>query len=202
MRHDISHEGVVKNVVFNSCLEAWVVHMLTNSIQCFFLPILQITFFIFFFLFFTCLPLDCLVMLRLTKCTTTMFRLHVCFWRFWDVRSRTLWQSHLTRLRTIFWIIWLVQLPKFFQTSLSYFNLGFITCCLNKNTLLIILVYFFPNYKSLSITFYLNLHKHKYYNQNLPCRSGHQQLVHKVWESASIFLPAASRWRCSSAQEL
>lgn len=104
--------------------------------------------------------------------------------------------------RTIFIIIWLVQLPKIFQTSLSYFNLVFITVSTKILYESFLFIYLFTIYKSLSIHFYLNLHKYKYYNHNLPCRSGHQQLVHKVWESASIFLPAASRWRCSSAQEL
>lgn len=47
-----------------------------------------------------------------------------------------------------------------------------------------------------------NTHYSRYTTLTLPCSSGHQQLLHRVSESASIFLPAASRWRCSSAQEL
>lgn len=47
-----------------------------------------------------------------------------------------------------------------------------------------------------------NTHYSRYATLTLPCSSGHQQLLHRVSESASIFLPAASRWRCSSAQEL
>lgn len=36
----------------------------------------------------------------------------------------------------------------------------------------------------------------------LPCNKGHQQWAQRVRESASIFWPPDSRWRCSSAQEL